>query len=277
MASSTRSTRCTTLGGLQACARGRLQQAAEDDVQAPPPRLVQPPIGGRVPIGFQRRGDRRDLAARKAAGARVPRRSSHRRTASQSAPDSSCRCAACPARRTAAPRIAAPPGRARASMRALAAAQSGKPMFTLKRARSHGVVGKRVSLLVADHLQGVLRLAQHADRRRVNSATSAGRHELRARQQRQHLEQRGVLQPPVAAAAHQLHGLHDEFDLANSARAELQVLIEFAPRHLARDQRLHVAQRLEHAEVEIAAIHERPHEFLVCAPRRPRRRRWAAP
>ncbi len=83
--------------------------------------------------------------------------------------------------------------------------------------------------------------------------------------QRHHFEQRGVLQAPVAAAAHQLHGLHDEFDFANSARSQLQVVLEVAARHFARDQRLHLAQRLEHSEIEIPAVDEGPHEFLVCA------------
>jgi ABC-type phosphonate transport system ATPase subunit len=44
-----------------------------------------------------------------------------------------------------------------------------------------------------------------------------------------------------------------------------KILLEIAARHFAGDQRLHLAQRLEHAEIEIAAIDERPHEFLVAA------------
>ena len=40
---------------------------------------------------------------------------------------------------------------------------------------------------------------------------------------------------------------------------ELHVLGEVAPRDLLFDQRLHLAQRFEHAEVEVTAVDERPH------------------
>ena len=46
--------------------------------------------------------------------------------------------------------------------------------------------------------------------------------------------------------------------------SKLEILLEIAPRHFASDQRLHFAQRLEHTEIQIAPIDERPHEFLVC-------------
>ena len=49
----------------------------------------------------------------------------------------------------------------------------------------------------------------------------------------------------------------DEFDLADAARPELDVLRESSRADFLRDQRLHLAQRFEHAVVEIAAIHER--------------------
>ena len=42
---------------------------------------------------------------------------------------------------------------------------------------------------------------------------------------------------------------------------------EFAPLDLALDQRLHLAQALEHAEVQIAAVDERPHAVAVRPPR----------
>jgi hypothetical protein len=113
-----------------------------------------------------------------------------------------------------------------------------------------------VGLFIANHLQDVFGSAQDEigftqlldDRRRQ---------QLGARQQRQHLEQRRILQAPVASAAHQLKGLHDEFDLAYPATSEFEVLLEIAARDLARDQRLHVAQRFEHAEIQIAPVDER--------------------
>ena len=67
----------------------------------------------------------------------------------------------------------------------------------------------------------------------------------------------------VAAAAHQLKRLHDELDLADAARAELDVVLQLAPFDLARNHPFHLAQRLEHAEVEIAAIDERTQHFVV--------------
>src|SRR5690606_12560082 len=75
-------------------------------------------------------------------------------------------------------------------------------------------------------------------------------------QLRQDLAQLAALQPSIAAAANQLECLHDELDLANAARAELDVVLQLAPLHLARDHRFHVPQGLEHAEIEITPIDE---------------------
>ena len=44
---------------------------------------------------------------------------------------------------------------------------------------------------------------------------------------------------------------------------ELDVLLQFAPLDFARDQVLHAAQRLEHAEVEVAAVHEGPQRIAM--------------
>ncbi len=213
-----------------------------------------------MPVGLQRRGDRRDLAVRKAVALEFlvdlgivggePGRARVVVTM--------LRVGGAEQQRLELPRhVVARAVDARADGGPIRQAHDQAQACTI-----HGVDGKRVSLFVANQLHRVLRLAQHQVR--VGQFRNiAGRHELRAGQQRQHLEQRGALQAPVAAAAHQLHGLHDEFDLADAAAAEFQMLIEFAPRHLPGDQRLHVAQRLEYAEVEIAPIHERAHEFLI--------------
>ena len=54
--------------------------------------------------------------------------------------------------------------------------------------------------------------------------------------------------------------LHDEFDLPYSASTELQMLIDDRAATTSRsDQCLHLAQGLEHAEVEVAPVHEGPH------------------
>ena len=111
-------------------------------------------------------------------------------------------------------------------------------------------------LLIGAHLQPILQAPQeHVGR--VELGHRRGRQQLRAGQQRQRLAQRGALQTPVLAAADQLERLHDEFDLADAAVTELDVVRQIAALHLALDQRLHLAQRLEHAKVEIAPIDER--------------------
>ncbi len=71
------------------------------------------------------------------------------------------------------------------------------------------------------------------------------------------------MQPPITATAHQLHGLHDEFNFADTAFAEFQMMLEVPARHLANDQLLHVAQRLEYAKVQIAPVDEGTNEFFV--------------
>ena len=108
---------------------------------------------------------------------------------------------------------------------------------------------------VLDAPQESIRLAEFLHRRR--------RQQLLAREQRQRLEQAARLQRGLAAAADQLERLHDELDLADAARTELDVVLQLAPLDLARDQLLHVAQRLEHAEVEVAAEDERPQHVAV--------------
>ena len=70
----------------------------------------------------------------------------------------------------------------------------------------------------------------------------------------------------LATAAHELQRLHGEFDLANAAAAELDVVtVTRAPRLLA-DLAMHVAQAVVGVEVEILAIHERhDHGFELVA------------
>jgi hypothetical protein len=116
----------------------RLQQTLEDDVQAPPPRLIQSAIGSRVAIGFQQAARPRRFRRPEIRGSQflhdidgLRRRASPGRRLAVS-------CAGHRARRTPAPRIAAPRCRVPLSMRASASGQSGIPMFTHRRARSTG-------------------------------------------------------------------------------------------------------------------------------------------
>ena len=66
----------------------------------------------------------------------------------------------------------------------------------------------------------------------------------------------------VAPAAHELEELHAELDLANAARADLDVVGLSAPARRLEDAPVQVAQRLEQPEIEIAAIDEGRHALL---------------
>ena len=50
--------------------------------------------------------------------------------------------------------------------------------------------------------------------------------------------------------------MHDEFNLANAAVPELDVVLEIPPLHFALDHGLHLAQRFEHTEIQITSIDE---------------------
>src|SRR5262249_34696345 len=103
------------------------------------------------------------------------------------------------------------------------------------------VFGQLVGLLVIPLLQAILDHAQIAIRRPERGDRFALQEAL-PDEQRQHAAQLATLQSTVAAAANQLESLHDEFDLANAAGTELDVVLQLAPLHFARDHALHLAQ-----------------------------------
>src|SRR6056297_23698 len=72
----------------------------------------------------------------------------------------------------------------------------------------------------------------------------------------QHIQQLSLLQRPVPTAAYQLQALGNEFDLADTSGAELDVVIESPARHLRHKHALHPAQTVDHAKVDIAPEHE---------------------
>ena len=115
-------------------------------------------------------------------------------------------------------------------------------------------------LLVAQHLHAILQAAQE----QIGLAQAIG---MRLRQMpgrgqcAQGRQQGALAQHQLAPAADQLQGLHQEFDFANAAGAELQIVGELALLHLGIDHRLHLAQPVERGVVEIAAIDERPQGF----------------
>ena len=110
-------------------------------------------------------------------------------------------------------------------------------------------------LLVAAHLQAVLDPAQEAIGGQQRGG-HVGVEVPRRGRRRQRRPQRRHPQRRLAAAAHQLHQLHDELDLADAAGTELDVVGQLAPRDLGIDQALHLAQAVEGRVVEVAAEHE---------------------
>src|SRR5690606_33979443 len=70
-------------------------------------------------------------------------------------------------------------------------------------------------------------------------------------------QNRGGLQMRVAAAVNELQHLHDKFDFANTAAAQLDVVVHALAAHLLLDLALEVAQRIDGGEIEIAAVAER--------------------
>jgi len=126
--------------------------------------------------------------------------------------------------------------------------------------RAMGLVARqRLRLLVVVVLQPMLQaakevvgLAQRLRARRLDEAARCERLQGPARG--------GQAQPGIASAPHHLQELHGEFDLADAARAHLDVVGLAPPHRRLEDARVQVAQLLEHHEVEIAPIHERLHE-----------------
>jgi hypothetical protein len=123
------------------------------------------------------------------------------------------------------------------------------------------IFGDIVGLRIAQHLHVVFNLAQQDVG--IAQQVGAGRADMptrlafgQCRQQAAHAQAR------FAAAADQLGQLHDELDLADAARAELEVIGQILARHLGIDQRLHLAQAGKRGVVKIFAIDKRPQQFL---------------
>ena len=115
-------------------------------------------------------------------------------------------------------------------------------------------------LLVAQHLHAILQPAQ--EQIGLTQAIGMRLRQMPGRGQCAQGRQQGALaQHRLAPAADQLQGLHQEFDLADAAGAELQIVGELALLHFRIDHRLHLAQPVERGVVEIAAIDERPQGF----------------
>src|SRR5690606_37089983 len=112
--------------------------------------------------------------------------------------------------------------------------------------------GQRLGLFIVNALQQVFETTQIevslTQRLRIAVGQQMQRFNgLQRRQQRARLERR------LAPAADQLKHLHDKFDFADPARAQLDVVGQAAAPYFPGDHALHVAQRLNDAEIDVAA------------------------
>ena len=130
----------------------------------------------------------------------------------------------------------------RASSATRKESQAAKPIALRDQQPVLGSLGQLVRLGVVEVLQPVLEppqehvgLGELLVRRRGEQAL--------LREERQHRERRADLQRGIAPAADQLERLGDELDLADAARAELDLIGELAARHLGADLRVELAHR----------------------------------
>ena len=258
--------------------RDRVQQAGQQRVQAAAAGLVEAPVVGPVahPREFtqqhlhdrRRRAERgEELAPARVVECRVEQVLEFRRRG--------VGAVALRRREHRAPEV-----RAHALPMVVELARERGPVGHAHRERetraSIRLVGQFVRLLVVPFLQAVLDRDAGSGRRPAGRSTRRGRQQLLPGEQRQRLEQAPRLQPRIAATAQQLECLDDELDLADAAGTELDVLLQLAPLDFARDQILHAAQRLEHAEIEVSPVHERAQHVAVERRRSPPRRRTPA-
>ena len=66
-----------------------------------------------------------------------------------------------------------------------------------------------------------------------------------------------------STASNQLQRLRNKFDFADSAGSQLDIVGHLALLDLGRDHAMHFAQRLEHAEIQVAPEHKRRNQFML--------------
>lgn len=135
--------------------------------------------------------------------------------------------------------------------------------------------GQGLGLLIADLLQDIFDPAQEAVS--DQQAIAMGRFEGAALGDGgQRLRQMAHPQCRLTSAANKLQRLGDELYLANAAGPQLDVAFQPLAAHLGGDHRLHLAQAVDDAEVDIAAKHEgaqhlgQLHRVLALGPQHPR-------
>ena len=117
-----------------------------------------------------------------------------------------------------------------------------------------------MGLLVVGVLQAVFETAQKAIGGDELFHT-VGRQQAALGEQGERVERWTDLQRAVAATADELKDLRDEFDFADAARAELDVIGLVLARYFAANLRVQVAHGVDRAEVEVLAINERADDF----------------
>ena len=119
-----------------------------------------------------------------------------------------------------------------------------------------------MSLLIIQHLQTVLESAQEQICL-VQTRDCRITQQLGATQARQHRQQRYFAQQGILTTANQLQRLRSEFDLADAAGPQLDVIGQVTSYHLAGDQTAHLTQRIEHAKIKVASINKRPQHIRL--------------
>ena len=127
----------------------------------------------------------------------------------------------------------------------------GDACLPLRLGRQH------LGLAVINGLQGVLGVAQKAVGLRQFLYCRLRQIAVRA-QRLQHAQNGPLLQAAVAATVNQLEGLTDKLDLTDTARAQLDVVLQALALHFTLNHLLEVAQRIDSGKVQITAIDKGP-------------------
>ncbi len=127
----------------------------------------------------------------------------------------------------------------------------GNACLPLRLSRQH------LGLAVINGLQGVLGVAQKAVGLRQLLYCRLRQIAVRA-QRLQHAKNGALLQAAIAATVNQLKGLTDKLDLTNTARAQLDVVLQPLALHLTLNHLLEIAQRIDSGKVQITAIDKGP-------------------
>ena len=118
-----------------------------------------------------------------------------------------------------------------------------------------------MALRVVEVLQAMLDVAQE-DVGRAQLVHRRGWKKVLLAQDSQGLQRWLDAKLGIAPAADQLHRLHDELDLADPARPELDVLGELAAGNVAPDFGVQRPHRRQRGVVEVLAENERPHDAI---------------